>query len=100
MPQSLLTGAHAVSNQTAIARQGPPTFPSGCAGTSCSKSAPVAPTPVLTIAGLVALAGTVLKTSGAGWSRRIRTLTQRLPRGTVSVVFRPPQFSTPANLAA
>ena len=100
MPQSLLTGAHAVSNQTAIARQGPPTFPSGCAGTSCSKSAPVAPTPVLTIAGLVALAGTVLKTSGAGWSRRIRTLTPRLPRGTVSVVFRPPQFSTPANLAA
>jgi hypothetical protein len=100
MPQSLLTGAHAASDQMAIAPQGPPTFPSGCAGTSCSKSAPVAPTPVLTIAGLAALAGVVLKTSGAGWSRRIRTLIHRLPRGTASVVFRPPQFSITANLAA
>jgi len=100
MPQSLLTGVRAVSSEMATARAGPPTFPSGCAGTSCSKSAPVAPIPVLTIAGLAALAGIVLKTSGAGWSRRIRALTQRLPRGTATVVFRPPQFSIPANLAA
>jgi hypothetical protein len=100
MPQSVLTGAHAAPVQVAIARTGPPTFPSGCAGTSCGKSAPVAPIPVLTIAALAAMAGTVLKMSRTDWCRRIRTLGRRLPRGTISSLFHPPQFSTLALLAA
>ncbi len=100
MPQALLTGTYAAAGQMAIARPGPPTFPSGCAGTSCSKSAPAAPTPVLTIAALAGTVGVLLKASGGGLSRRLRTLTRRLPRGIASSLFHPPQFSTHALLAA
>jgi hypothetical protein len=100
MPQALLTGTYAAPGQMAIARVGPPTFPSGCAGTACSKGAPSVPTPVLTIAALAGMMGVLLELSGGGLSRRIRTLAHRLPRGAVSSLFHPPQFSTLALLAA
>ncbi len=100
MPQALLTGTYAAPGQMAVARAGPPTFPSGCAGTSCNKSAPVVPTPVLTIAALAGMVGVLLRASGGGLSRRIRTLARRLPRGVAASLFHPPQFSAHALLAA
>jgi hypothetical protein len=100
MPQALLTGTYAAPGQMAIARPGPPTFPSGCAGASCSKSAPGVPTPVLTIAALAGMVGVLFKASGGGSSRRIRTLARSLARGVASTLFHPPQFSTHALLAA
>ncbi len=100
MPQALLTGTYAAPGQTAIARVGPPTFPSGCIGTTCTKGAPAAPTPVLTIAALAGIVGVLLRASGGGWARRIRTLAHRLPRGVASSLFHPPQFSTHALQAA
>ena len=99
MPQALLTGTYAGAGQMAVARSGPPTFPSGCAGTSCSKSAPVVPAPVLTIAAVAGMTGVLLKASRRGWSRRIRSLVHRLPRGVTSSLFHPPQFSAHALLA-
>ncbi len=100
MPQALLTGTYAAPGEIPIARAGPPTFPSGCAGTSCSKSAPAVPSPVLTIAALAGMVGVLARSSGGGVSRRIRTLAHRLPRGVASSLFHPPQFSTHALLAA
>lgn len=100
MPQALLTGAHADTTQIAAATAGPPTFPSGCTGTSCNKSAPVAPTPVLTIAGLAGLTAVLLRASGAGLSHRIRTIASTLPSGAVTSLFHPPQFSADTLLAA
>ncbi len=100
MPQAFLTGARAVTSPIALTPAGPPTFPSGCTGTSCSKSAPVAPTPVLTIAGLAGLVAIVLKHSGGRFSRRIRNFAFRLPSGTVTPLFHPPQVAAPAFLTA
>ena len=93
VPQELLTGSHPAAALTTISPEGPPTFPSGCAGASCDRSTPVAPTPVLTIAAVVALAGIVVTVVAGLATRRMRSLVHALPRGTAVVLFRPPQFS-------
>jgi hypothetical protein len=93
MPQSLLTRPFTPVSATVMATQGVPTDPSGCSGVSCNKSSPGAPTPLLTIAALAAMTGVVVQAVGGRASRRIRSLVRALPRGTVPLLFRPPQFS-------
>jgi len=93
MPQALLAGSHPPASMTALLVEGPPTFPSGCSGANCGRSAPVAPVPVLTVASLVAIAGLAVSATAGRTSRRIRSLVHALPRGTTMVLFRPPQFS-------
>jgi hypothetical protein len=93
LPQALLSRTQAPAEMTVLAATGPPTFPSGCAGASCARSAPASPTPILTIAGAAVLAAVVLTASGRGISRRIRSGAHGLPRGTTMVLFRPPQFA-------
>jgi hypothetical protein len=93
LPQALLGGTQAPAEMTVLAATGPPTFPSGCSGASCGRSAPAAPAPILTIAGVAVLAAAVVTLSGRGISRRIRSRAHTLPRGTTMVLFRPPQFS-------
>jgi hypothetical protein len=93
MPRALLTGTFTASGLTALSTQGAPTFPSGCTGDDCGRSAPVAPAPVLTIAAVVAMAGLVVGAVAGRTTRRIRSLVHALPRGAAVVLFRPPQFS-------
>jgi hypothetical protein len=93
IPQALLTGTHAPASMTVASRTGPPTFPSGCSGASCNKSSPGAPTPSLTIAALVATVGIVGAAALNRFSRRNRSGTHALPRGSILTLFRPPQFS-------
>jgi hypothetical protein len=92
MPQAVLTGTHVPSAVTELA-EGPPTFPSGCAGTACGRSTPAAPTPVLTIAALLALTGVVAAATGGGLWRRLRSHVHSLPRGVALTLFHPPRFS-------
>src|SRR5271167_2600689 len=92
MPQAVLTGTHVPSAITELA-EGPPTFPSGCAGTACGRSTPAAPTPVLTIAALLALTGVVVAATGTGLWRRLRFHVHGLPRGVALTLFHPPRFS-------
>jgi hypothetical protein len=93
MPRALLTGSHPASDLTALSASGSPTFPSGCTGEDCGRSAPAAPTPVLTIAAVVAMAGLVVSVAAGVTTRRMRSLVHALPRGAAVVLFRPPQFS-------
>jgi hypothetical protein len=92
MPQAVLTGTHVPSAITELA-EGPPTFPSGCAGTACGRSTPAAPTPVLTIAALLATVGLIVAAGGSGFARRVRSRVQGLPRGVALMLFHPPRFS-------
>jgi hypothetical protein len=93
MPQALLSGTHAPASMDAISQTGPPTFPSGCAGSDCGKSTPVAPTPSLMIAALAGMAGALACAAAGPVSRRIRSRRRSLPRGTARVLFHPPKFS-------
>jgi hypothetical protein len=93
MPQALLSGSHAPASMATISRTGPPTFPSGCSGNDCGKSAPVAPTPSLMIAALAGMAGVLASVAAGPVSRRIRSRRRSLPRGTVQFQFHPPKFS-------
>jgi hypothetical protein len=93
IPQALLAGSHTPASMTVISTAGPPTFPSGCAGASCDKGAPAAPTPSLIIAALAATVGVVVSIAARSGYRRFRSRAHALPRGTFAVLFRPPQFS-------
>jgi hypothetical protein len=93
MPQALLRDARTPAAESVLAVAGPPTFPSGCAGASCARSAPAVPAPVLTIAALAASLAVVLCAAFGGAARRVRSRLPALPRGTPMVLFRPPQFS-------
>jgi hypothetical protein len=93
LPQTILGGSHAPATLTVATYVGPPTFPSGCSGSSCGRTAPTPAAPVLTIAGLAAATATVVRAKGGYWSRRIRPRMRSLPRGTVMSLFRPPQLS-------
>lgn len=92
MPQAVLSGSH-VPGDTFQVAEGPPTFPSGCSGTACARSTPVASTPVLTIAALLAIAGAVVAASGSGLARRLRSRAHGLARGIALTLFHPPRFS-------
>jgi hypothetical protein len=92
MPEAVLTGSH-VPGATSLIAEGPPTFPSGCAGTACGRSTPAAPTPVLTIAALLATVGLIVAAGGSGFVRRVRSRVQGLPRGVARMLFHPPRFS-------
>ena len=70
IPQAVLTGTHVPASATTMIAEGAPTFPSGCAGTACGRSTPVAPTPVLTIAALLATVG-VIAAAGRDVSRTL-----------------------------
>jgi len=94
MPRALPAGSHPVmAGTTALSAEGPPTFPSGCTGDNCGRSAPVAPVPVLTIAALAAFAGIMTSGGARRTTRRIRSLVHALPRGAAVFLFRPPRFS-------
>ncbi|MGO8861743.1 MAG: hypothetical protein ACLQRH_13390 [Acidimicrobiales bacterium] len=93
MPRALLTGSFTASGLAPVSTQSAPTFPSGCAGDDCGRSAPVAPTPVLTIAAVVAMTGIVVGVAAGRATRRMRSFVHALPRGAAVVLFRPPQFS-------
>jgi hypothetical protein len=93
LPQTFLQGSLSTATMTAVAPTGPPTFPSGCAGASCSRSAPTPVVPILGIAGVAAMTGLVVRAVASYRSRRIRTQRAELPRGMVAALFRPPQFS-------
>jgi hypothetical protein len=94
MPQAVLTGSHdIVAGATTLVAEGSPTFPSGCAGTNCGRSTPAGPTPVLTIAALLAVAGYVVAVAGNGLARRVRSRVHHLPRGVALTLFHPPRFS-------
>jgi hypothetical protein len=92
MPQAVLSGSHVPSATTQVA-EGPPTFPSGCSGAACGRSTPVAATPVLTIAALLAIAGAVVAATGSGLTRRVRSHVHGLARGIAMTLFHPPRFS-------
>jgi hypothetical protein len=93
MPEAVLTGSHVPGNAMTLIAEGPPTFPSGCAGTACGRSTPAAPTPVLTIAALLATVGLIMAAGGSGFARRVRSRVQGLPRGVALTLFHPPRFS-------
>jgi hypothetical protein len=92
LPQTFLKGSLSTATGSAVARTGPPNFPSVC-GSSCGRSTPGPVAPVLAIAGVAAAAGLIVRAMAAYWSRRIRTRRGNLPRGMVAALFRPPQFS-------
>jgi hypothetical protein len=93
MPEAVLTGSHVPSSVTTLIADDPPTFPSGCAGTACGRSTPAGPTPVLTIAALLAVAAVVGAAAGSGFTRRLRSRVHGLPRGIALTLFHPPRFS-------
>jgi hypothetical protein len=93
LPQTFLKGSLSTATMAAVAPTGPPTFPSGCAGASCSRSTPIPAAPVLAIAGMAAAATLVLGAAAGYRSRRIRSQRVTLPRGIVSALFHPPRFS-------
>jgi hypothetical protein len=93
MPQALLRDARTPATESFLTVAGPPTFPSGCAGTSCARSTPAAPGPVLTIAALGATVAVAAALALGARSRRIRPHARTLARGTPLVLLRPPQFS-------
>ncbi len=93
IPQAVLTDSHLPASATTLIAEGPPTFPSGCAGTACGRSTPAAPAPVLTIAALVATVGLIVAAGGSGFARRLRSRVQGLPRGVALTLFHPPRFS-------
>jgi hypothetical protein len=100
MPQALLSQPFLPVSPAAMAIQDASTVPSGCTGVSCNKGAPAAPTPALTIGALAAMTAAVVGAVGSRAFRRICSLVRTLPRGTIPFLFRPPQFSTRALLAA
>lgn len=100
IPQALLAGSHTPASMTVISSAGPPTFPSGCAGASCDKGSPAAPTPSLVIAALAATVGAVVCIAAGRFTRRRRPRIPALPRGMVATLFRPPRFSLVKLLAA
>jgi hypothetical protein len=93
MPQALLAGSHTPGSMAVVSTAGPPTFPSGCAGASCGKSSPAAPTPTLTIAALAATVGVIAAAAALRTSRRHQSRAHALPRGSITTLFRPPQFA-------
>jgi ABC-type Fe3+ transport system permease subunit len=93
IPQAFLVGRLAPASMAVASRTGPPTFPSGCSGASCSKSSPGAPTPSLTIAALAATVGIAAAAALNRFSRRNRPGAHALPRGSTLTLLRPPQFS-------
>jgi hypothetical protein len=93
VPEAVLTGSHIPAGVTTVIADGPPTFPSGCAGTACSRSTPAGPTPVLTIAALLAITAVVAAAAGSGLWRRLRYRTHSLPSGIALTLFHPPRFS-------
>jgi hypothetical protein len=93
IPQAVLADSHVAAGATTLIAEGPPTFPSGCAGTACGRSIPAAPTPVLTIAALVATVGLIVSAGGSSFGRRLRSRVQGLPRGVALTLFHPPRFS-------
>jgi ABC-type Fe3+ transport system permease subunit len=93
IPQALLAWSHTPASMTVISSAGPPTFPSGCAGASCDKGSPAAPTPSLIIAALAATVGVIVSLVAGRGYRRARSGAHALPRGSFAVLFRPPQFS-------
>jgi hypothetical protein len=93
LPQTFLQGNLSTATMSAIAPAGSPDFPSGCAEASCGRSAPTPVAPVLAVAGVAAAAGFVVCAATGYWSRRIRSHRVNLPRGMVTALFHPPQFS-------
>ncbi len=93
IPQAVLTGSHVPANATTVITGNAPTFPSGCAGSACGRSTPAAPTPVLTIAALLAVAAVVVAAARGDFTRRVRSRVQGLPRGIALTLFHPPRFS-------
>ena len=93
IPQAVLTGSHVPASATTLITDSAPTFPSGCAGAACGRSTPAAPTPLLTIAALLATAAVIVAAAGSGFTRRIRSHVQGLPRGIALTLFHPPRFS-------
>jgi hypothetical protein len=93
MPEAVLTGSHVPASATTLIAEGPPTFPSGCAGTACGRTTPAGPTPVLTIAALLAITAVVATAAGSGLWRRLRSRAHRLPPGIALTLFHPPRFS-------
>jgi hypothetical protein len=93
IPQAVLTGSHVPASAIPAITENAPTFPSGCAGTACGRSTPAGPTPVLTIAALLAVAAVVVAAAGGDFTRRVRSRVQGLPRGIALTLFHPPRFS-------
>ena len=93
LPQALLAGAGTPASMAATSPAAPPTVPSGCADASCNKGSPAVPTPTLAIAGMVATAGVIATFVALHTSRRNRSRAHALPRGTITTLFRPPQFA-------
>jgi hypothetical protein len=93
IPQAVLSDTHLPASATTLIADGPPTFPSGCAGTACGRSTPAAPTPVLTIAALLVTVGVLAAAGGNGLIRRVRSRVQDLARGIALTLFHPPRFS-------
>ena len=93
MPEAVLTGSHVPASVVTLITDSPPTFPSGCAGTVCGRSTPAAPTPVLTIAALLAITAVAAATAGNGLWRRLRSRAHSLAPGIALTLFHPPRFS-------
>jgi hypothetical protein len=93
IPQAVLTGSHVPDSATTLISDSVPTFPSGCSGAACGRSTPAAPTPVLTIAALLATAAVIAAAGGSGFTRRVRSRVHGLPRGIALTLFHPPRFS-------
>jgi hypothetical protein len=93
LPQALLSGSRPPAGIAVLSGPTVPAVPTGCAGADCGKSAPAAVTPALSGASLAAI-GAVVVIAAAGFaSRRIRSRVHALARGSVTVLFHPPQFS-------
>jgi hypothetical protein len=93
LPQALLSGTRPPAGIAVISTPTVPVVPTACAGADCGKSAPAAVTPGLSGAMLVALGGAAVIATAAFASRRIRSRVRSLPRGSLTMLFHPPQFS-------
>jgi hypothetical protein len=93
VPQAVLSGSHVPASATTAVVPVSPLFPSGCAGTACGRSTPAGPTPVLTIAALLAITAGVAAIAGSGLWRRLRSRAHSLPAGIALTLFHPPRFS-------
>jgi hypothetical protein len=70
-----------------------PLGPMSCFDASCNKGAPTQATPPLSIAAVSATVAGALVYAVNRLTKRIRLAVARLPQGSPTVLFRPPQFS-------
>lgn len=93
-PTALLDLATPIRDtQTVLLAEEPPTAPIGCLIASCGKGSPAPATPVLTLAGLAAVAAVAARCISPVRRRRTPSAPISLPRGVALPLLHPPQFS-------